>query len=144
MDFETPDRCNQPVLQALAPFESVQSWQQGKVLFRDGQSPEGVFVLLAGEVDLVFASRAGKEKTLRIAVPGQILGLSSLVSGRPHEYTATIQSHSTVTGYVEKDKLLAVLNQDPRLWFSVLQILSGDIQSCYDRMKALAEVPAHR
>lgn len=138
------DDCTQPVLQALAPFETVQSWPAGRILFREGELPAGVYVLLSGEVDLIFSSRSGKAKTLRIAVAGQILGLSSLVSGRAHEYTASTESATTVTGYIDREKLLDVLNQEPRLWFSVLQILSGDIQSCYDRMKALAEVPAHR
>jgi len=131
-----PGSCTSSVLQTLAPYETVEGWPAGKLLFRESESPRGVYVLLSGEVDLLFSSRSGQAKPLRIAEAGQILGLSCVVSGRQHDCSATARS-SVVTGFIAKDKFLSLLDENPALWFSILQMLSTDINSCYDCMRTL-------
>lgn len=130
------ETCNSAVLQTLAPYESVEGWPAGKLLYRESESPTGVYVLLSGEVDLLFSSRSGQAKPLRIAEAGQILGLSCVVSGRMHDCSATART-ACVTGFIAKDKFLSLLDENPSLWFSVLQMLSTDINSCYDCMRTL-------
>lgn len=139
IDVDRLDSCNQSVLQTLAPYENVEAWPTGKVLFREGELPRGVWVLLSGEADLVFSSRAGQAKPLRIALAGQILGLSCIVSGRPHDCSATTRT-PCVTGFIPKERFLALLDENPPLWFSVLQTLSSEINSCYDCMRTLSAV----
>ena|ERR1043166_2555862 len=125
------------VLQSLAPYELIEAWPAGIVLFRESEDPAGVYVLLSGDVDLVFASRAGVVKPLRIAGAGQILGLSCVVSGRPHDCSATTRT-SAVTGFIPKSTFLELLDENPPLWFSVLQMISSEINSCYDCMRTLS------
>ncbi|HEX3111616.1 MAG TPA: Crp/Fnr family transcriptional regulator [Thermoanaerobaculia bacterium] len=125
------------VLQSLAPYELIETWPAGIVLFRETEDPAGVYVLLSGDVDLVFASRAGVVKPLRIAGAGQILGLSCIVSGRPHDCSATTRT-SAVTGFIPKAAFLKLLDENPPLWFSVLQMISSEINSCYDCMRTLS------
>lgn len=125
------------VLQTLAPYELIETWPAGIVLFREAEDPAGVYVLLSGETDLVFASRAGVVKPLRIAGAGQILGLSCIVSGRPHDCSATTRT-SAVTGFIPKAQFLELLDENPPLWFSVLQMISSEINSCYDCMRTLS------
>ncbi len=131
-----PETYSSSVLQTLAPYETVEGWPAGKLLFREGENPRGVYVLLSGEVDLLFSARNGQAKPLRIAEAGTILGLSCVVSGRVHDCSATARS-SVVTGFIAKDKFLSLLDENPALWFSVLQMLSTDINSCYDCMRTL-------
>jgi CRP-like cAMP-binding protein len=125
------------VLQALAPYEMIETWPASISLFQEGESPAGVYVLLAGEVDLIFASRAGVVKPLRIAGSGQLLGLSCIVSGRDHDCTATTRTNA-VTGFIPKQTFLKLLDENPPLWFSVLQMISSEINSCYDCMRVLS------
>lgn len=121
---------------ALAAYETVEGWPNGKVLFREGEQPRGVYVVHSGEADLLFSAKAGSSKPLLVAGPGQILGLSAVVSGRLHDSSATART-PLVTGFVEKQRFLALLDQLPELWFSVLQMLSTDVNACYDTMRAL-------
>jgi CRP-like cAMP-binding protein len=125
------------VLQTLAPYEMIETWPAGIQLFHEADSPAGVYVLLSGDVDLVFASRAGLLKPLRIAGAGQILGLSCIVSGRPHDCSATTRT-TAVTGFIPKATFLKLLDENPPLWFSVLQMISSEINSCYDCMRTLS------
>ena len=117
-------------------YQKVHVFERGAELFKEGDVPEGVHVLLSGEVDLLFMRR-DDAVPLHFARAGQVLGLSCLVSGRNHEYTATATS-TVLTGFVDKATLVKVLHDNPDRWFDVLQVLSSDIISCYDRVKQLA------
>lgn len=72
----------------LAAIASALSYAQGAVLFTEGQAPCGVFVLLEGRVKLSFASARSRALALRIAGPGDALGLSATLLGKPYEVTA--------------------------------------------------------
>lgn len=127
---------NSRLISALAEYQKVHVYERGTILFKEGETPEGVHVLLSGEVDLLF-TRRDDAVPLHFARAGQVLGLSCLVSGRNHEYTATATS-TVLTGFVDKATLFKVLHDNPERWFDVLQVLSSDIISCYDRVKQLA------
>ncbi len=46
-----------------------------------------MYVICSGRVKLTTTSRDGKSPILRIAEPGEVLGLHGTVSGRPYELT---------------------------------------------------------
>ena len=77
--------------EALAQFVAIApeiSRLRGESLFQEDETPKCVFVICSGRVKLSISSREGKKAILRIAGPGEILGLSSAMSGTPHETSA--------------------------------------------------------
>jgi len=129
---------NQSVLEsALAKSETSLRFQAGETLFREGETPTGVHIVHTGSVHLLFAARNGQAKPLRIAHPGQILGLSCLVTQRPYDCTATARTACEV-GFIEREEFLRVLQESPAVWFSVLRFLSSEVTAVYDDIRALA------
>jgi CRP/FNR family transcriptional regulator len=61
------------------------------VLFTEEQQPSNVLFLLEGRVKLSMNSIGGRRLILGISRPGNILGLTSAVSGLPYEMTAEAQ-----------------------------------------------------
>jgi CRP-like cAMP-binding protein len=122
---------------ALERLETRRRCAPGTVLFREGEQPNGVFVLHDGKVDLLFSSRTGHIKPLRTAEAGQIVGLSSVVGGRPYDCTATART-PTIVGFIDRDAFLRALDEMPSLWFTVLRFLSNDVNGVYDDMRVLA------
>jgi CRP-like cAMP-binding protein len=125
---------------AETPFRTAEIRQNraaGERLFAEGGLPEGVYVLHAGEVELVFTSREGEPKPLRVVRAGRILGLSSVVMQRPHDCSAVARTECEV-GFVEREEFLRSLETTPALWFSVLLMLSSDVDAVYGDMRALA------
>jgi CRP/FNR family cyclic AMP-dependent transcriptional regulator len=77
----------------------------GVILFAEGESPQHVFVLCAGRMKLSAASRDGKILLVKIAKPGDVLGLSAALADIPYELTAQAIEHSQVKAFQSKDFL---------------------------------------
>ncbi len=77
--------------EALARFEAIApevSRSRGETLFVEGETPRYVFLICSGRVKLSVSSREGRTAILRVAGPGEILGISAAMSGSTHETTA--------------------------------------------------------
>jgi CRP/FNR family transcriptional regulator, cyclic AMP receptor protein len=76
---------------AMAQFEAIApeaTRARGEALFVEDEIPRCVFVICSGRVKLSVTSREGRTAILRIAGPGEVLGISAAMSGTPHETTA--------------------------------------------------------
>ena len=125
------------IAETLAPYETVTSLPAGTVLFREGSDADGVFFLHSGEVSLTFSSpRTHEAKTLLVAAPGELLGVSCVVSGRKHDCSATTRN-ACVAGFVERDRFLRLLDEQPSLWLTVLRSISTNISACWDCIRTL-------
>src|SRR5215470_10922832 len=69
------------VSQALEDAAFTTTYPSGSVLFTEGQSPRGIYLLRHGRVKLSVRNRDGKLSILRIAQAGEVLGMSAAVSG---------------------------------------------------------------
>ena len=107
------------------------------VLFRGDDPALGVYIIHSGEVDLVGSLPGRMPRAIRRAGPGEILSVSQVVAGRPHDATAVAVT-TTRIGFVKREAFLALLDANPGAWPPVLQLLSQQIHAMYDAMKAPA------
>jgi CRP/FNR family transcriptional regulator, cyclic AMP receptor protein len=75
-------------LSAFAALGTSAGFASGASLFREGDPGSNVYVLCTGQVKLSCLSPAGKSMILKIAAPGDVLGLSAVIAGMPYEVTA--------------------------------------------------------
>jgi CRP/FNR family cyclic AMP-dependent transcriptional regulator len=76
---------------ALADFESIgvqATLPRGAKVFQEDEPSNGVFVICTGQVKLSCTSKEGKTLILKIAMPGDVLGLGAVISGSRYEVTA--------------------------------------------------------
>lgn len=135
--FETSENCESCTVRnsgffcqlppaSLKDFGAVRSsatFPGGAVLFLEKQDPRGVFVLCAGEVKLSISSSAGKTLILRIAKPGEILGLMAVLGNTPYEVTAETL-HSCQVAFIRRDDFLNLLTKHPEMHKSVIRQLT--------------------
>jgi CRP/FNR family transcriptional regulator len=77
--------------EALQDFDKIgimMSHARGARLFSEGDTARNVFVLCFGQIKLSSTSRDGKTMILKIAGPGDVMGLSAALVNVPHEVTA--------------------------------------------------------
>ena len=70
-------------------------------------------VLCEGQVKLSISSSEGKTLILRIAKPGEVLGLTAVVGGTPYEVTAETLRPSQVA-FIRRDDFLRFIAEHPR------------------------------
>lgn len=60
----------------------------GSVLFVEGEAARGVYILVSGRVKLSICSGDGRSLILRLAEPGDVVGLPGTLAGAAYEVTA--------------------------------------------------------
>jgi CRP/FNR family cyclic AMP-dependent transcriptional regulator len=119
--------------EVLRPFSGashLSTYPGGALLFVEGQLPRGAFVLCSGKVKLSTTSRDGKILILKMAEPGEVLGLSAVISGEPYEVTAETASPCQVN-FVEREPLIRLMEKNGELGLHSAQALSKEFQSAY-------------
>jgi CRP/FNR family transcriptional regulator len=94
--------------QALADYATIgvdARFHRGATLFFEGDSPDSVFVMCSGQVKLSCSSRDGKTLILKMAMPGDVLGLSAVLSNTPYEVTAETVTPTRVKNISRPDFL---------------------------------------
>jgi CRP/FNR family transcriptional regulator len=102
----------------------------GAILFVEGQSPRGMFILCSGKVNLSTTSREGKILILKTAEAGEALGLSATISGVGYESTAETSTPCQLS-FVDRNHLLELMQSYTEVGSHAAQCLSRDYQSAY-------------
>ncbi len=135
-----PDRlfCDLPAdaLEAFDAIKSVSLHPRGTTLFREGRTAHGMFVLCDGRAKLSVCSESGKHLTLRIAGPGEVLGLSASLSNGVYEVTAETLDNAQVAVVKRKD-LLRFLRDHREACLQVVHLLSQDLHTAYGRVRSI-------
>jgi len=122
--------CDLPpaVAEALEQEAITTSYPTGAVLFAEGQSPRGVFIVRRGHVKLSVCGSDGRTLILRIANVGCPLGVAAVVSGRAYEATAETQEPSEIT-FLRQSDLVRLMRLHGELALWVTQHISADYAS---------------
>ena len=117
-------------LRSLAEASHLTTFPGGALLFVEGQIPRGAYVLCSGKVKLSTTSRDGKVLILRIAEAGEVLGLSSVISGQAFQVTAETAMPCQVN-FIEREALLQRIEKSGEFGLHSSQTLSREFQSAY-------------
>ena len=98
------------------------TYTRGDNLFVAGQMPGFVYVLLSGRVKLSVTSRDGKTMILRIAEPGDVLGLSAALNSSEYEISAEAAEYCRVKT-IRSFELIEFLNKYPAAAMEATQCL---------------------
>ncbi len=125
-----------PALQRLATITSAASYPKGATLFVEGQSPRGVFIICNGRVKLSTSSADGKTLILRVADPGEVLGLAATVSGKPYQATADVLEPAQAN-FITRTDFLSFLREHGEAALRVAQQLSENYHLALSEMRTI-------
>jgi len=123
-------RFSPAVLRSLDEVSHHTIMPAGAVLFVEGQTPRGVFVLCSGVVKLSTNSKDGRVLILKRAEAGEVLGLSAAVSGTKYEMTAETTSACQLN-FVGRQDLMALLRKQSEVGVNAALALSREFQGAY-------------
>jgi CRP/FNR family cyclic AMP-dependent transcriptional regulator len=121
---------SESALRSLSEISHKSTLPAGAILFVEGQSPRGTFILCSGKVNLSTTSREGKILILKTAEAGEALGLSATISGVGYESTAETSTPCQLS-FLDRNHLLELMLSDSEVGSHAAQCLSRDYQSAY-------------
>lgn len=107
-------------------FSRMQSLEAGAVLFRAGSARTHFFVLRQGQVKLMMLGTDGREQIIGLAVPGQLLGVTTL-EDPVYPCTAETLTQSSVCR-IAYHKLVNVLETNPRVSLRLVRLLNQELK----------------
>jgi len=134
--YPFPACLNKTHLAELKTSNHARSLSKGAILFRAGDKPGGIYVVLEGSAKISVNSEQGKTMVLGLFGPGTILGLAASVSGRAHAATAETLKPTKVL-FVSREDLVREIRNDATAARQTAELLS---EACYftlDKMRTV-------
>ena len=114
------------LIAALQPRAQLSLLPKGTVLFRQGESARGVFLLLAGSARLLLQRDDKRSVQVRTVGPGYLLGLPGTILNRAYLFTAKLSQDSRVA-FIESAELIDFLRHHSDICFDVVEMLGGEL-----------------
>lgn len=130
-------------LSALSTIQQRRVVMAGAALFTEGHSPQGLVVLCSGRVKVTASSAGGRTLILRIAGPGDVLGLSAVISNTAHAVSARALE-LTQFNFLARDAFLCFLADRSDLWSRVATHLAAEVHRSQRQVSRIALAPTAR
>lgn len=108
--------------------------RRNELLFQKGDMPEGLHIVIMGQVKLSIPSVQGNEKVVHMAGPGASFGEAVVFLDRPYPVSA-LATQDTIVLMVGKQALLSALDGSPALCRKMLAGLSMRLHELIDDME---------
>ena len=135
--------CDLPksVLAELDEISYPTTFCRDAILFVEGQEPRGVFIVCTGRVKLSTSSAEGKSIIVRVAEPGELVGLPGAISGEPYELTAEALE-PVQANFIPREGFLHFLRQRGEAAVRIAQILSQVYRATLSEVRYLGLSPS--
>lgn len=105
-----------------------------KPLFQKGDVPQGMYIVIMGQVKIYLLSTQGGEKVMHMAGPGATFGEALAFLDKPYPVNAVATQDSIVL-LIRKDVLLRAMNECPMLARKMLANLSLRLHELIEDME---------
>jgi CRP-like cAMP-binding protein len=109
---------------------------RGKVLFAEGESARGIFILRTGRATTSISSSEGRVVILGIAQAGDVLGLNSAL--RHASYNTTVKTVEPCrTEFIPRRELIDLMERSQPTAQAIAQLLGREVAELTDRARLL-------
>jgi CRP-like cAMP-binding protein len=116
------------LVEALKQHSSPVTCDEDRVLFNQGDSPDGLYIFHRGGVRLIMRSQMGDTLMNMPAIEGSLLGLPGLVGGSPYSLSALAQKGAQVS-FVSREEFAKVMLSVPAIAVGILRVLAAEVRT---------------
>jgi CRP-like cAMP-binding protein len=116
------------LIDALEKRSSPIRCNENRVLFSQGESPKGLYLLKSGKALLTMQSPTGGIVMTVTAFAGSLLGLPALIGNEPYTLTAQAEKDSELA-FITREDFSALMLSSPSLAVSVLRVLAAEVRT---------------
>jgi CRP/FNR family transcriptional regulator len=116
--------------------QQIEIHGRGRVLFAEGEAARGIYILRTGLATVSISSRDGRVVMLRLAQPGDMLGLNSVLQDGVYDTTVkTVEPCRT--DFIPRSELIELMQRSQTGAQVILKKLSRELADLTDRAKLL-------
>ncbi|MGD1852649.1 MAG: Crp/Fnr family transcriptional regulator [Leptolyngbyaceae cyanobacterium] len=124
-------------LERIAKIAIIQTFQNGSLIFSEGERCQGIFLILSGRIKMFKMSGAGREQIMGLLGAGDCLAGVPAFDG--HCYAAfAVALEFVELLYFPREAFLRLLQQDAILSFNLLTIFSRQLRRFSQLIEALS------
>ncbi len=123
----------------LEIFDSItytNVYPAGTLLYAEGETPRGLFILCAGAAKLTISSGTGKTLITRVVEPGDTLGLTSVLSGNKYKTSAETTAHSQLK-FVKREDFIRFSDEHRAVALNIARQLVEECETDADQIRNL-------
>ena len=114
--------------QSLLHLGSCKKVRAGSILFAQGDSANGVYVVRSGKIRLFIRNPVTGQVTFdRFTGPGSLLGLPAVFGEKPYSMSAEVVEAGEVA-FIPREQFVEAMRNDGRLSMRCLQLLSDEVR----------------
>lgn len=124
------------VLKAFDAISFANIYPAGTILYAENEPARGLFVVCTGQVKLSISSGSGKTLITRIVPAGEVIGLSSVLSGKPYRQTAETAAPSQLK-FIRREDFQKFLEEHREVSFNIARQLIEECENDANQIRAL-------
>ena len=128
---------DQSGLQELETIQQKLKYPGGTILFFEGEKPRGVYCVCSGRIKLSIHAADGRAVTVGYASDGSIVGIRAVLSGNPHDLTASAVEESELS-FMGGERFLSFLKRHGDVSFRLSEALGNELSESYESLKNIA------
>lgn len=116
------------LIDALKKHAAPVVCNEDRMLFNQGDAPEGLYIFCHGAVQLMMRSQLGDVIMEIPAIEGSLLGLPGMIGGAPYSLSAFAKKGSEV-GFVSREEFGRIMLNQPPIAVSILRVLAAQVRT---------------
>jgi len=124
-------------LKELIAGRKIKRINKKQVLFYEGDSPQGLYLLIEGGIKTIKRALDGRQFITGLYKPDDYIGLDSLLLEEPFNETAEATENTAIC-LLPKELVINLLNKYPEVSRQFIKILSNDIHQKEEQLLELA------
>ena len=126
-------------LRTLAGIVEEQHYEEGDVVFAEGEPGEALYVVVSGRVGIEREPRQGRVQRLETLTARQYFGEQTIFDGAPNENRAVAVGRVHLLS-IRREPLLALIRRSPDLSMSLVMVLSQRLREADSKLAARTRV----
>lgn len=106
---------------------SILNFEKGQLLYFENEPAKGIFYIQEGIVKIYRRDKNNKSSIMNLVKKGNILGLHALFNEESNQHYAEAMVNTRVL-FTPKETILRLLQEEPSLRVSVMQLLCNEIE----------------
>ncbi len=122
----------------LVATKTCYFYRKGQIIYYEGKGALGIYCIHSGRIKVCKLGSEGKEQITRMALAGEMLGLRSIVSGKPYSASATALD-DTVCCFIAKRKFFQLTIKYPFISQRIMITLSHLLEGAENKITSMAQ-----